>query len=472
MPPTVLIVDDEANIRKGLSEILADEGFSVETASDGREALARSAETTPDILLTDVKMPGMDGMELLARIKTQNADLPVIIMTAYSSLGSAVDAMKSGAADYLIKPINVEELCVVIRNILLRKSLQEDVRILRERVGFDGQPKTLIGESLEMSRVSQAINQVAPLNVTSLILGETGTGKELVAEAIHQRSPRRAGPFIRLNCSTLSENLLESELFGHEKGAFTGASEERRGKFEEAHRGTLFLDEIGEMSGSVQVKLLRFLQEQAFERVGGNETIRVDVRLIAATNQDLEALIQKGKFRQDLFYRLNVISIELPPLRDRTTDIPALVQFFVDRYTRKNNKLIRWIRPAVIRLLSQYEWPGNIRELENVIERSIVLAEGGILEISHLPAQFHPHDEAEEISFPGSSLKQIERFAIERTLDHTGGNRTRAARMLGISVRKLQYKLKDYAAIDKAESAEMRRGGAQAALPEYSGRPS
>ncbi|MDP6112541.1 MAG: sigma-54 dependent transcriptional regulator [Planctomycetota bacterium] len=470
MSQTVLIVDDEENIRQGLAEILADEGFHVETASDGREALVRSAETAPDIVLTDVRMPGMDGMELLAHVRSQNDELPVIIMTAFGSVTSAVDAMKSGAADYLTKPINVEELSVVIRNTLLRKNLQQEVRLLRDRVGSEDQPKKLIGDSHEMRRVSEAIDQVAPTNVTVLILGETGTGKELVAEAIHKRSPRKEGPFIKLNCSTLSENLLESELFGHEKGAFTGASEQRRGKFEDAHKGTLFLDEVGEISGPTQVKLLRFLQEQAFERVGGNDTIHVDVRLLAATNQNLDAQIEAGDFRQDLYYRLNVITIELPPLRERKGDIPPLVQFFVDRYTRKNSKPVRWIHPSVIRALSQYNWPGNIRELENVIERSVVLAEGGVLETSHLPDQFHASEESEVIRFPGSSLKQIERYAIEKTLDHTGGNRTRTARVLGISVRKLQYKLKEYAAKDKAELGES-RGGLEAALPPP-GRPS
>ena len=344
----ILVVDDEKNARQGLAEILAEDGYDVVTSPDGEQALREVDEFAPDLVLTDLRMPVMDGLELLEGIRQVDESLPVIILTAYGTVKTAVSALKRGADDYLTKPVDIEELEVVLKRSLEKSKLISEAGNLRERLRDKYRFENIVGASPEMQEIFKTVEQVAPTNVTVLVLGETGTGKELIAEAVHQRSPRRDGPFIKLNCTTLSENLLESELFGHEKGAFTGAYSQRLGKFEVAEGGTLLLDEIGEISPATQVKLLRFLQEQRFERVGGNEVIEVDVRLVAATNRDLETLIEEGRFRQDLFYRLNIISVRVPPLRERPSDIPLLVQHFMQKYADKNAKPIAGIQPEAM----------------------------------------------------------------------------------------------------------------------------
>ncbi|MBI2193740.1 MAG: sigma-54-dependent Fis family transcriptional regulator [Planctomycetes bacterium] len=454
----ILVVDDEKNARQGLEEILSEDGYEVATAIDGHRAIEQAREICPDLVLTDLKMPGMDGLELLSRIKGIDQDLPVIMITAFGTVKTAVQALKQGAEDYLTKPVDVEELEIIVKKAIERSQLLSEARALRERLREKYRFENVVGASPQMQEILQTVEQVAPSSATVLVLGETGTGKELIAEAIHQHSTRASGPFVKLNCTTLSENLLESELFGHEKGSFTGASNRRIGKFEVASGGTLFLDEIGDISPSTQVKLLRFLQEQKFERVGGNEVIEVDVRLVAATNRDLEKAIAEGKFRQDLFYRLNVISVRLPPLRERVSDIPLLVHHFMQKYSEKNRKKVLGIEPEAMQLLASYGWPGNIRELENVIERAVVLCQGETVGPRHLPTMFSKIESPAELGplIPGSNMREIERYAIQKTLEHTGGNRTQAARILGISVRKLQYKLKEYSnarLVDESKSA-------------------
>src|SRR5512138_436008 len=382
----ILVVDDEVNARTALAELLRDEGYDVETAADAFKALGKYESFTPHVVVTDLKMPGMDGIELVKKIRASEDPAAVVVMTAFGAVSSAVDAMRAGAAEYLTKPLNFDELLVVLDRVLEQQELRRETRQLRARVRDRVAPNNIIGASPPMQRVFEIVDQVAPSKATVLITGESGTGKELVANAIHQRSPRVHGPFIKLHCAALAESLLESELFGHEKGSFTGAMARKDGRFSIADGGTLFLDEIGEISPAVQVKLLRFLQEHEFERVGGTQTIRVDVRVIAATNRNLAEEVKAGRFREDLYYRLNVVSLEMPALRERRTDIPALVKFFLERYTKDNGKAIEGCAPEAIELLMSYSWPGNVRELENAIERAVVLSSGSLIDIRQLPA--------------------------------------------------------------------------------------
>src|ERR1044071_3550134 len=382
----ILVVDDEANARTALAELLRDEGYEVETAADAFKALGKYESFAPHIVVTDLKMPGMDGIELVKKIRATDDVVGIIVMTAFGAVSSAIEAMRAGAAEYLTKPLNFEELLVVLAKVLETQALRRETRQLRLRVRERVAPGNIVGISPPMQRVFEVVDQVAPSRATVLITGESGTGKELVANAIHQRSARAAGPFIKLHCAALAESLLESELFGHEKGAFTGAAMRKDGRFHLADGGTLFLDEIGEISQSIQVKLLRFLQEHEFERVGGTQTIRVDVRVIAATNRDLMEEIARGRFREDLYYRLNVVALEMPSLRERRSDIPALVKFFIDRYARDNGKAIEGCAPETLELLMNYSWPGNVRELENAIERAVVMSSGAPLEARHLPS--------------------------------------------------------------------------------------
>ncbi len=446
----ILVVDDESNARNALAEILKEEGYAVETAADGFKGLARYQEFSPDLVLTDLKMPGMDGVQLLSKVRETEESLPVIVMTAFGSVDTAVSAMRAGALDYLTKPINADELLLVIGRALeqvrLRREANELRQQLAERYHFDN----VVGSSPRMQQVFKVVSQVAPSRATVLLTGESGTGKELVAAAIHHRSPRAGGPFVRLHCAALAESLLESELFGHEKGAFTGADRRREGRFEQANGGTLFLDEIGEISPSTQVKLLRVLQEHEFERVGGNETIQVDTRVIAATNRDLRAMVAEGSFREDLYYRLNVINIALPSLRERSSDIPALATHFLRRFAAENGKKVERISDAALARLVGYSWPGNVRELENVIERAVVLAENGVVEPAHLPTEVLPAPVGGEPVIPGASMAAIERYAILSTLEAQGGSTSRAADVLGISVRKIQYKLQEYGSAPKS----------------------
>ncbi|MGE5183206.1 MAG: sigma 54-interacting transcriptional regulator, partial [Acidobacteriota bacterium] len=365
---------------------------------------------------------------------------------------SAVEAMRAGATDYLTKPLNFDELLVVLDKALEQQELRRETRQLRQRVRDRVAPNNIVGDSPPMQRVFEIVDQVAPSRATVLITGESGTGKELVANALHQRSPRASGPFVKLHCAALAETLLESELFGHERGAFTGAVARKDGRFSIADGGTLFLDEIGEISPSVQVKLLRFLQEHEFERVGGTQTVRVDVRVIAATNKNLAEEVKAGRFREDLFYRLNVVTIDMPPLRARKTDIPALAKFFLDKYAKDNNKALEGFAPQTLELLMSYDWPGNVRELENAIERAVVLANGNLIEPRHLPANVRPTANATGMPpIPGSTLAEIEKYAILETLKATGGSTSKAADMLGISVRTIQYRLHDYNAAPRSD---------------------
>jgi DNA-binding NtrC family response regulator len=447
---TILVVDDEANARTALAELLRDEGYRVETAADGFKALGKMEEAAPDLVLTDLKMPGMGGVELLQRIREQDEDAVVIVMTAFGAVDTAVDALKKGAADYLTKPLNMTELVLVLAREMERRRLRLEAGSLRARLAERYRFENIIGDAPAMQAIFKTVAQVAGSRASVLITGESGTGKELIAAAVHQRSPRAKGPFVKLHCAALAETLLESELFGHERGSFTGAAGRREGRFQQANGGTLFLDEIGEISPSVQVKLLRFLQEHEFERVGGNETIRVDVRVIAATNRDLKAEVARGRFREDLYYRLNVITLEMPALRDRPSDVALLAAFFLRKYARENQKTIDGFSDDALARLRSYSWPGNVRELENVVERAVVLSTGARVTSAELPAQLAVRKEAGGISIPGSTLDEIEHHAIVKTLESTGGSTTKAAEMLGISVRKIQYKLHEYQSAPKS----------------------
>ncbi len=454
----VLVVDDEANARTALSELLRGEDYAVETAADGFKALGKMAEFDPDVVLTDLKMPGMDGVELLGKLRGQDRDMCVIVMTAFGAVESAVSAMKQGAADYLTKPLNLTELTLVLDREFERLRLRRETGTLRARLAERYSFENIIGSSPTMQDVFKTVAQVAVSRASVLITGESGTGKELIAAAIHQRSPRVKGPFVKLHCAALAETLLESELFGHERGSFTGAAGRREGRFFQANGGTLFLDEIGEVSPAVQVKLLRFLQEHEFERVGGNETVHVDVRVIAATNRDLKTAVSEGRFREDLYYRLNVITLLMPALRDRPSDIPLLATHFLRKYVTENAKVIDGFTEDALLRLSGYTWPGNVRELENIVERAVVLASGPRITGAELPPHLVPTRDGSGVMIPGSSLDEIERHAILATLEATGGSTGKAAEMLGISVRKIQYKLHEYQGAPKGGASAVESG--------------
>ena len=446
----ILIVDDEANARTALAELLRDEGFQVETAADGFKALPKLEDFAPDLLLTDLKMSGLDGLELMRKAREGDPDIAAVVMTAYGAIDTAVAAMRQGAADYLTKPINVDELLIVLDQVLERRRLRRESGILRERLSERHRIQNIVGSCSAMQRVLETVLQVAPSRASVLITGESGTGKELIAAAIHEHSPRNGGPFVKLHCAALADSLLESELFGHERGAFTGAAGRRDGRFHQADGGTLFLDEIGEIPASTQIKLLRFLQEREFERVGGNQTIKVDVRIVAATNRDLAQLVREGKFREDLYYRLNVVSIEVPPLRARASDIPLLAAHFLRKYTAENGKTIHGFSAEALDCIIHHDWPGNVRELENAVERAVVVCRSDEIRLDDLAPSIStvsgPHGSRDEMPVvPGATLADLEKYAILKTLEHTGGSTSRAAQMLGISPRKIQYRLRDYA---------------------------
>jgi two-component system response regulator HydG len=439
----IVVADDEASARSGLATLLRDEGYEVFVAEDGHRALTVVQETAPDVLVTDLRMPGLDGIELLRKAREIEPDLVVILVTAFADVETAVRAMQEGAEHYLTKPLQIDELVLILGRALERRKLKHETTELRarlkDRLSFDN----IVGASPAMQEVFNVIEQVAPTKASVLITGESGTGKELVAQAIHENSPRARAPFVKLHCASLAETILESELFGHEKGSFTGAAGRREGRFKQADGGTLFLDEIGEISPGIQVKLLRFLQERTFERVGGNETLRVDVRIIAATNRDLAAEAAAGKFREDLYYRLNVVNIEMPPLRARPSDLLPLATHFLQRFATENGKKIENFSDDAVERITQYRWPGNVRELENVIERAVVLCDGPRLTAKHLPAGVGAVPRG-GLRIPGSTMSEIERHAILTTLEACGGRTTQAAQMLDISVRKIQYKLHEY----------------------------
>jgi DNA-binding NtrC family response regulator len=444
-----LVVDDEQNAVIALRSILAGEGYETAEASDGEQALAALDSFAPDLVLSDVRMPNMDGMTLLAKAKEQGSDAVFVMMSAFPEVEKAVAAMRAGAENYLVKPINVDGTLIVIEKALEKRRLLRETLELRERVRERYRLEGMIGEAPALEAVYDIVKQAAITRATVLVLGESGTGKELVAQALHEHSPRRDRPFIKVACAALSDTLLESELFGHERGSFTGAVARKEGRFERADGGTLFLDEIGDVSLATQVKLLRALQQREFERVGGTQTLKVDVRVVAATNRDLAAEVQAGRFREDLYYRLNVVSVTLPPLRRRKGDIPMLGSHFMEKYGKAYGKTLSGIAPGVMNLLLSHEWPGNVRELENAVERAIVLAKGNEITVEDLPPALRgprppAHDPGSLI--PGGSMQQIEREAILRTLEFVDGSTVRAAELLGISVRKVQYRLKGFAA--------------------------
>jgi two-component system response regulator HydG len=441
----ILIVDDEVGTRTALVQLLREAGYDVDSAADGFKALGKIADFAPDLVLTDLKMPGMDGVELLAKVLEQAPGVPVVFMTAFGAVDSAVGAMRAGARDYLIKPVNLDELEVVVAREIEQRRLRIEAGQLRERLAEKYRFENIVGSSAPMQEVFKTVSQVAGSRATVLVTGESGTGKQLIAAAIHAHSPRAKGPFVKLHCAALAESILESELFGHERGAFTGAVGRREGRFSQANGGTLFLDEIGEISPPVQIKLLRFMQEHQFERVGGNETLTVDVRLVAATNRKLPDMVKEGRFREDLYYRLNVINVEMPPLRARPSDVPLLAAHFLRKYAGENGKEIAGFSGEALERMAAYAWPGNVRELENVVERAVVLARSGEISVAELPlhlASSKGRGVGPEI--PGATLEEIERYAITKTLEATGGATSRAAEILGVSVRKIQYKLHEY----------------------------
>lgn len=444
----ILIVDDEESHRIMLRAVLQAEGYQIFEAADGAEAIRAVEQETFDLILLDLRLQTMDGIEALSEIRKVSPLVPVIIMTAFASIKTAVEALKAGASDYLTKPLDIDELKVLMEKALELYDLRTENIFLKERLGDRFDFSRLIGQSPKMQGLFNTLSLVAPTDATVLIQGESGTGKELVANAIHHNSLRKNQPFIKVSCAALPETLLESELFGHEKGAFTGAISRREGRFQIAHRGTIFLDEVGEMSSSTQIKLLRVLQEKEFEPLGSNRTIKVDVRVIAATNKNLEKEVKERHFREDLFYRLNVVPIILPSLRERREDIPILASHFFSFYREKNRKELKAISGKAMDLLVRYNWPGNVRELENVIERAVIMAQGEVIAPVDLPPQIQAlakEKDAQDFYFPpGISLAQIERALILKTLEDTGGNRSRAAEILGINRRTLQNKLKEY----------------------------
>jgi len=441
----VLVVDDEEGARSGLEKLLRLEGYAVDAAADGLAALERAAEQPPDVVVTDLKMPRMDGMALMERLRAQWPGMPVIVVTAFGDVGSAVAAMRHGAEHYLVKPVDFDELQVAIDRAIENRDVRAEAdqlrRQLRERDarGLEG----MVGASPAMQKVYKVAAQIAPARATVLITGESGTGKGELARAIHAKGPRVGKAFVTLHCAALAETLLESELFGHEKGSFTGADRRRVGRFEQANGGTLFLDEIGEIPLSIQVKLLRVLQERTFERVGGNEAVKVDVRLIAATNKDLSAEVESGRFREDLFYRLNVVHVDMPPLRVRENDVLTLARHFLDRFSKENDKLLEGFSDRALAKMLAHRWPGNVRELENAVERATVLAEGNLIDEDDLPIEVSSAGR-QGIQIPGSTMAEIERHAIEATLDAVGGSTARAAEMLDLSIRTIQYRLHEF----------------------------
>jgi DNA-binding NtrC family response regulator len=440
----VLIVEDEPSTRLGLTELVRTWGFMADSAADGQEALEKITSFRPSIIISDLVMPRMGGLELLRALKDEGSDLTIVILTAQGTVETAVDAIKEGAYDYLTKPIEPQRLKILLDKIVERQDTLREVKVLRKRLREHGTFGKMIGNSLQMRRVYQTIEQAAPTAASVLISGESGTGKELVAQTIHQLSPRAQMPFVPINCAAIPETLLESEIFGHEKGAFTGALDRREGCFELADRGTLFLDEIAEMTPATQVKLLRVLQERSFRRLGGRNEQTVDVRVIAATNVNPADAVKSGKLREDLYYRLNVFAIELPPLRQRKDDLSLLMQSFLAEFSQRNRKTVTAVDPAAMRILEQYNWPGNVREVRNVVERAVILAGGEFVEAKHLPPLVTDSPDVVKpiVSLaPGTTVEEAERRLILMTLEHTRDNKTRAAEILGISLKTLHNKL-------------------------------
>jgi len=448
----ILIVDDDPGHLVSVKTIIRSWGYIVETADDGSVAVQMVKSSPVDLILMDVRMTKMSGIEALKQIKVYNPTIPIIIMTAYSSVGSAVEAIRSGAYDYLIKPLDFEVLKLTIERASEHAGLREENRALKKHLQTDYDIANIIGRSQPMKKLLEMMSMIAPSEATALITGESGTGKELIARSLHFNSPRKEKPLVVVNCAAITETLLESELFGHEKGSFTGADKRREGRFMQADRGSMFLDEIGETSSTMQAKLLRVLQEKEIQRVGGEETLKVDVRIIAATNKDLEKEVAEGNFREDLFYRLNVMPLNVPPLRERQEDIPLLAQHFLRKFADKNRKAIKGFVPMAMDMLVNYVWPGNVRELENAIERAVILATGEHITEAQLPLNITEQYEDLELRPTGAaqildgthSLEDIEKEAILAALAASNGNKAEAARRLGITRKTLHNKLKSY----------------------------
>ena len=441
----ILIVEDDAAQRMGLQQLIRSWGFSVEAARDGDDALVHVAAVRPTIILTDLVMPNKTGLELLRTLRQQHDDdITIVLMTAQGTVESAVEAIKQGAYDYLTKPVDPQRLKILLDQIIERHDTRREVSVLRRQLKNQGTFGRMIGTSVEMRKIYAVIEQAAPTSASVLVNGESGTGKELVAQTIHQLSPRAAHPYVPINCAAIPDTLLESELFGHEKGAFTGAITRRQGCFELANRGTIFFDEISEMTPTTQAKLLRVLQERSFRTLGGQREQTVDVRVVAATNIEPLEAVRQNKLREDLYYRLNVFNITLPPLRDRKDDLPLLIQAFIAEFSARNSRSVAGVSDRAMRILEHYSWPGNVRELRNVMERATIVAHGQVIDVQDLPplpgAANAVQTPAASLT-PGTTVDQAEEQLIALTLEHTGGNKTRAAEMLGISLKTLHNKL-------------------------------
>jgi DNA-binding NtrC family response regulator len=456
---TILIVEDEPRMRRLLEISLGEDGHNIRSVADAETGLKGLAREPADLIVTDLKLPGMSGLEFLQEARRMNAGTPMIVMTAYGSVETAVEAMKAGASDYVLKPFTMAEMKLVINKELDVQRVREENRSLKEALGRRYHFQNIVARSRKMQEVLALVERVAGTNSTVLIGGESGVGKDLIARAIHQNSRRASGPFIKINSTALPDTLFESELFGFEKGAFTGAIAAKPGKFELADKGTLFLDEIGDVPGPIQVKLLRVLQEREFERLGGTRTLKVDVRLIAATNRDLRAALEEGTFREDLYYRLNVVPIDIPPLREHKEDIPDLADHFLLRFGRENGKEVQKITPAALKLLSDYHWPGNVRQLENIIERGVALSSGPVLDVADIQLDTRPLNHAASSGSAGNhpflpegmTLEQWEDEMIREAMRRANGNKSEAARLLGLSRNALRYRLSKLGVADEAE---------------------
>ncbi len=450
---SVLVVDDEKNIREGLGKALELDGYTILLAADGKKALEIINTTDVDLVIADLKMPGLSGQELLKQVSSAYPTVPVIILTGHGTIETAVEAMRDGAFDFLTKPVNLDRLSLLVKRALSNRKLVLEHRALKEEVAKIEQKQkfaNIIGKSPQMKKVLEVIEQVAPTRASVLITGESGVGKELVADAIHNLSDRKERPFIKVHCAALTETLLESELFGHEKGSFTGAVATKRGRFELANSGSIFLDEIGEVNQAVQIKILRVLQEKKFERVGGEETLEVDVRIVSATNRDLKKDIQEGRFREDLFYRLNVVNVNVPPLRERKEDIALLAAAFLKEFSEENGKEIVGIDPKAKTALYNYSWPGNIRELRNCIESAVVLAKGNVITPMDLPPSVANESEGDYIKISvGITLAEAEKEIIRGTLNYAKGNKSKAAEVLGIGRKTLHRKIQEYNLVEE-----------------------
>lgn len=443
--PNILIVEDEPKMRRLLEISLGEDGHNVHTVQDAETGLKYFQREAVDLIVTDLKLPGMSGLEFLQEAKRLNASVPIVVMTAYGTVETAVEAMKAGASDYVLKPFSMAELRLVISKELDVQRVREENRSLREALGKRYQYQNIVARSTKMQEVLALVERVAPTNSTVLLGGESGVGKDLIARAIHQNSRRSSGPFIKINSTAIPDNLFESELFGYERGAFTGANSSKPGKFELADKGSLFLDEIGDVPAPTQVKLLRVLQEREFERLGGTKTLKVDVRLIAATNKDLRAALEQGTFREDLYYRLNVVPIDIPPLREHKEDIPDLVNHFLLRFAQNNGKQVREITPEALKVLMDYHWPGNVRQLENTIERAVALSADPVIQVEDISLDSGGRGGAAEspaaLLPEGMTLEQWEDELIREALRRANGNKSQAARMLGLSRNALRYRL-------------------------------